>query len=90
MKRFFLLLALCGPLAAAPLHDRTGERLPLEEREFAQSLSLKYRRIFCGRFNAEQRKAAITLALSEISPDAAVLLVMEEIGLGLSVKKRAE
>lgn len=92
------LLILClAPLLAlaGPKHKRDGSNLPKKQREFAQHLSVKKRRIFCGRFNHLQRQLAIKYARGRgkdacSTPDEAVLKVLEETGMSLAIKRKEE
>ncbi len=95
--RIFLIALLCvGSVAfAGPKHKRDGSNLPVKEREFADMLSLRERKIFCGRFSHSQRETAIKYAKGRrqdecYTPDDAVKKVMEETGMSLAVKGRYE
>lgn len=99
MKWTKLLIFLCVISTtfceAKQKHYRDGSNLPQKEREFAQLLSLRERRIFCGRFNHKQRMAAIKYASGRrkdscLTPDEAVVRVMEDTGMSLAVKHRRE
>lgn len=79
----------------APKHRRDGERLPFKEKEFADLLSLRQRKIFCGQFNHKQREVAIKYAKGRgqdkcYTPDEAVLKVMEESGMSLTLRGRPQ
>lgn len=95
--RVFLFVLLCiGCVSyAAPKHKRDGSNLPAKEREFADMLSLRERKIFCGRFSNHQREIAIKYAKGRgrdkcYTPDDAVRKVMEETGMSLAIKGRYE
>ncbi|NGX39846.1 MAG: hypothetical protein KR126chlam1_01180 [Chlamydiae bacterium] len=69
--------------------------LPGPERTFARQLSVRQRRIFCRQFSASQREIAIQYATGEwkdscLTPDEAVLKVMEETGMSLAAKGRKD
>ena len=95
--RLFLLVVLlcaCGGFAG-PKHKRDGSNLPAKEQAFAEMLSLRQRKIFCGRFNERQREIAMKYAKGRgkdrcYTPDDAVKKVMEETGMSLAVKGRYE
>jgi len=97
MRRFRILLVLfmscIGLLYCGMKHSRDGSHLPAREKKFAEQLTIRKRRIFCGRFNHEQRQAAIKYARGRgkdscFTPDEAVVKVMEETGMSLAVKGR--
>lgn len=95
--RFFWLIffTICAVGFSAPKHKRDGSNLPPKEQEFANQLSIKQRKIFCGQFNHEQRQVAIKYARGRgkdqcFTPDEAVRKVMEETGMSLAVKGRPE
>lgn len=78
-----------------PKHRRDSEALPARDKEFAEKLSVRHRKIFCGQFNQIQRDEAIKYArgLGQdkcCTPDEAVLKVMEETGMSLAHKGRPE
>lgn len=92
---FFFLLILTSSLFGASKHRRDSTFLPAKEKEFAEQLSIKERKIFCGRFNSKQREMAIKLAMGRgkdscFTPNEAVMRVMEETGMSLAVKGRRE
>ena len=69
--------------------------LPAREKEFATQLSIRQRKIFCGKFNEKQRQMAIKYSRGRgkdscFTPDEAVTKVMEETGMSLAVKGRSE
>lgn len=79
----------------ASKHKRDGSDLPAKEREFAQQLTVQKRRIYCGRFNQSQRLEAIKYARGRgcdqcLTPDEAVIKVMEETGMSLAIKRRED
>lgn len=89
---FFLVPVLAF---ASPKHIRDGSNLPQKERKFAEKLSFQKRRIFCGRFNQSQRLEAIKYAKGRgqdacLTPDEAVVKVMEETGMSLAIKKKED
>lgn len=89
--RVLILLLLPLLAIASPKHKRDGSNLPSKEREFAEQLSIRQRRIFCGQFNQAQRLAAIKFARGRgqdkcYTPDEAVVKVMEETGMSLASK----
>lgn len=92
MKRFpFFLLLLPSLLFAAAQHCRDCSCLSPQERAFAEELSVSKRKIFCGQFSAMQRQAAMREAAAEdLSPEEAVVQVMEETGLSLAVKSKRQ
>lgn len=95
MKALILILFIVTTAYAGPKHIRDGSNLPAKEKEFAGQLSIKERKIFCGRFNNEQRQIAIkyTRGLGKdlcCTPDEAVKRVMEETGMSLAVKGRPD
>lgn len=80
---------------ALPKHIRNESRLPSKEKEFASKLTLEKKKIFCGRFNYEQRRLAMKYAIGRrqdhcLTPDEAVVRVMEETGMSLAVKSRRQ
>lgn len=88
-----LMLASC--LFGVSKHRRDGLDLPKKEQEFAGKLSLRMRKVFCGRFNHKQRQMAIKMARGRghdrcLTPDEAVVRVMEETGMSLAVKGQSE
>jgi len=90
-----LFLSFASLSHATPKRLRDGSHLPAKEQEFAKQLSLRQRRIFCGQFNHEQRQDALKYAMGRgkdscYTPDEAVIKVMEETGMSLSVKGRKE
>lgn len=92
---YFLFLIVSTSLFAAPKHKRDGSNLPHSEQQFAGQLSIRQRKIFCGQFNHDQRKTAISYAKGRnqdqcCTPDEAVRRVMEESGMSLAVKGRPE
>ncbi len=93
---FTLVLLNMGGLAeAGPKHRRDEVRLPEKEKEFAIQLSLRQRKIFCGQFNHLQRDEAIKYARGRgqdkcYTPDEAVLKVMEESGMSLTLRGRPQ
>lgn len=77
----------------APKHRRDSEALSDRDKEFAEQLSARHRKIFCGRFNQGQRDETIKFARGVgqdkcCTPDEAVLKVMEETGMSLALKGR--
>lgn len=96
MRKVFLFpLILASILCMSAYHKRDGARLPPKEKEFAAQLSVRQRRVFCGRFNHVQRELAIKHAKGRgrdkcFTPDEAVTKVMEETGMPLAVKSRRE
>lgn len=87
VRLIVLLVCIASNLMATPKRDCS--RLPAKEREFASSLSVAKRKIFCGRFSPAQRSMAMRYA-NELSPDTAIVRVMEETGMSLSVKHRKQ
>lgn len=88
---FFLSFAFLG--YSAPKHCRDCSQLPPREKKFAEQLSTRKRRIFCGQFNHDQRQATMRYAIGHgkdvcYTPDEAVLKVMEESGMSLAYKGR--
>jgi len=95
MRILLFFLILCSLAVAAPKHKRDGSNLPKKEKEFAQQLSIRQRKIFCGKFNQKQRQIAIKYARGRgkdqcLTPDEAVRKVMEDTGMSLAVKGRPE
>ena len=92
MKYLFLFLSVAVLCNGEVKHKRDGTNLPLSEKEFSEQLSIKLRKIFCGQFNPTQRELAIKYAeeIQEgmLTPDDAVIKVMEETGMSLSLKGR--
>lgn len=96
--RLLLLMTLCvlgtsSVATSAPKHRRDSESLSDRDKEFAEQLSARHRKIFCGRFNQEQRDEALKFARGIgkdkcWTPDEAVLKVMEETGMSLAFKGR--
>lgn len=69
--------------------------MPHKEKEFADQLSVKQRRVYCRKFNHEQRELALKYARGRgkdacYTPDEAVIKVMEETGMPLAVKGQRE
>ena len=80
---------------ALPRHIRNESRLPAKDKEFASKLTIEKRKIFCGRFNYKQRDMAMKYAIGRrqdqcLTPDEAVIRVMEETGMSLAVKSRRQ
>ncbi len=99
MKRIWiytLLLVGITALGHSGLkHSRDGGLLPKRDQEFANQLSIRQRKIFCGRFNQAQRDSALKYARGRgmdkcCTPDESVVKVMEETGMSLAVKRRKE
>lgn len=95
MRILVIFLLITSTVLAAPKHKRDGSNLPTKEKEFAGQLSIQQRKIFCGRFNYEQRQMAIKYARGRgkdqcFTPDEAVHKVMEETGMSLAGKGRYE
>lgn len=96
MSRWILFfLVAVSFLTASPKHRRDEKHLPKKDQEFAEQLSLRHRKIFCGRFNAKQREMAVQYARGRgkdscSTPDEAVTKVMEETGMSLAVKGKSE
>lgn len=91
----FLFIICIGFFCMGAKHVRDGSHLPSREKKFAEQLTIKKRRIFCGQFNHKQRQAAIKYARGRgkdscFTPDEAVVKVMEETGMSLAVKGRKE
>ncbi len=89
----FLSLSIGGYSAAK--HPRDCSRLPAREKRFSEELSIRQRRIFCGRFNHTQREMTINYAKGRgkqscFTPDEAVFKVMEETGMSITVKSQRE
>lgn len=89
---------ICGTMTigySAPKHRRDSEALSNRDKEFAEGLSLRHRKIFCGQFSQIQRDETIKYArgLGQdkcCTPDEAVLKVMEETGMSLALKGRPD
>ncbi|NGX59285.1 MAG: hypothetical protein KR126chlam3_00433 [Chlamydiae bacterium] len=95
MRVLILLLLITSTVFAAPKHIRDGSNLPRKDQEFADQLSIRQKKIFCGKFNHEQRQIAIKYTRGRgqdqcYTPDEAVRRVMEETGMSLAVKGRPE
>ncbi len=95
MRILIIFLLITTAALAAPKHKRDGSNLPTKEKEFASQLSIQKRKIFCGRFNYEQRQLAIKYTRGRgmdqcFTPDEAVRKVMEETGMSLAGKGRYE
>lgn len=95
MRIVLFFLCFVSFCFAAPKHKRDGTTLPRKEREFAEQLSIKQRKIFAGRFSHAQRELTIRYARGRgkdscLTPDEAVLRVMEETGMSLAVKGRPD
>ena len=95
MRYCILLIVVCSSVFGSPKHRRDGTLLPEKEKEFSTQLSIRQRKIFCGKFNEKQRKMAIKYARGRgkdscFTPDEAVTKVMEETGMSLAVKGRSE
>lgn len=93
--RFFIFLFIPVLVFGGARHKRDGSLLPDKERKFAQLLTIQKRRIYCGRFNQLQRLNAIKYTYNKecdvrLTPDEAVLKVMEESGMPVSAKRREE
>ncbi len=90
-----VFFALLSTFCFAAKHKRDGSNLPAKEKSFAEQLSIRQRKIFCGQFNEEQRLAAIRYAKGRgkdecATPDEAVQRVMEETGMSLAERGRHE
>lgn len=92
MKSCFLLflVIITNWGFATSQHCRDCCRLPVEEQEFANQLSIVKRKIFCGKFSNAQRQTAMEYAKEELSPEEAVVRVMQETGMSLAVKSRRQ
>ena len=87
--RYFIFLFFPALLLAGGKHKRDGANLPENEKKFAQLLGVHYRRVYCGNFSQSQRLSAIKYSSSRshdtmLSPNEAVVKVMEESGLPLT------
>ncbi len=88
---FLILLIIITKFGfAAPQHCRDCCQLPAQEQEFANQLSIVKRKVFCGKFSNAQRQAAMKYAEEHISPEEAVVRVMQETGMPLAVKSRRQ
>ena len=92
MKYYFILFltTMIAVAFAAPQHCRDCCRLPVQEQEFANHLSIIKRKIFCGKFSEAQRQTAMQYARGSLSPEEAVVRVMQETGMSLAVKSRRQ
>ena len=95
MRILVIFLLVTTAALAGPKHKRDGSNLPIKEKEFASHLSIRQRKIFCGKFNYEQRQMAIKYTRGRgmdqcFTPDEAVRKVMEETGMSLAGKGRYE
>ncbi|MBS0629644.1 MAG: hypothetical protein JSS30_05405 [Verrucomicrobia bacterium] len=93
MRVICILLLLCSICYAAPQKRRSSEALSTRDKEFAERLSARHRRIFCGQFNQTQRDETVKYARGVgqdkcCTPDEAVLKVMEDMGMSLAFKGR--
>lgn len=87
----FSFLIIGATLFAGFKHKRDGSDLLPREKEFAENLSVKHRRIFCGQFNKKQRDLTIQYSkmrgIKGCSPNDAVIKVMHETGMHITHKK---
>lgn len=93
--RLLVFFALLTSFCFGAKHKRDGSNLPVKEKSFAEKLSIRQRKIFCGQFNEEQRLSAIRYAKGRgkdqcATPDEAVRRVMEETGMSLAERGRPE
>lgn len=93
MRVLCLLLLVMTVAFGSPKHRRDSEALSTRDQEFAEQLSGRHRRIFCGQFNQTQRDESIKFARGVgqdkcCTPDEAVLRVMEKTGMSLAFKGR--
>lgn len=93
MRYVFCFLFFASSCFSSLKQKRDEANLLYKEKEFAEKLSIRQRKIFCRQFTHNQRQAAISYAKGNVescySPDEAVFKVMEETGMSLAMKRKS-